>query len=268
MSKKTEQAVNNTEEVSEAIVEETENEEPSFLDLDHPLNKEFIKLANGTFNHSRSVLNMVETIGTIIELKKKSIEILKLAAAFHDIGKMLNPQAFSENQKEDNIHDVIESWISYQLITRHVSDSIMILLNHGFPLDVIQIVSEHHGNSVLKVFFANAQEKDANIDPETYRYKTGKPSTIESMILMLCDVVESTSRSLYLQQGQNPDPKILITNLFNDLNFDGQFDNVEIKIGKIAEIQKALIEDTEARFHKREPYPDDNELMEQKDGHS
>ena len=243
-----------------------ELEEISPLDLQYPLLKEFAEVAPGTFSHTQNLVLMVEQIGNAIELSKKKIENLKLAATFHDVGKMLSPQMFSENQKDDNLHEGLEPWISYQLITRHVSDSVMILLNNGFPVDVIQIVLEHHGDSVLKVFFAKATEQDETTERADYQYKTGKPSSIESMILMLCDVIESTTRSIYVQQGKNPDASVLITNIFNELNLDGQFNEVEIKLGNLRKIQNFLIKDTGAKYHKREPYPNNEELLEVPDG--
>lgn len=236
----------------------------TLLELEHPLNKKFAELARGTFGHSRVVLAMVENICAEINLQKKRTEHLKLAAAFHDIGKIWNPSCFSENQKNTNLHDELPPWISYQLITRHVSDSTTILFNYKFPVEVIRIVSEHHGNSILKVFFDKAQKLDKDIDEADYRYKTNRPSCVESLILMLCDVTEAATKALYIQQSENLDPEMLVNNIFNELHLDGQFDNVEIRLGELAKIQRALTIDIESRYHKREAYPNDKDLMEKK----
>lgn len=250
----------------EQVEEKEEHVEPSPLDPQFPLLKEFAEAARGTFNHTQNLVLMCENIGATIDLPRKRMENLKLAAMYHDIGKMLNPEAFSENQKSGNLHDKLEPWLSYQLITRHVSDSVVILLNHGFPLDVIKVVSEHHGDSVVKAFYSKAKELDPEVEEYAYRYRTGRPTSIESLILMLCDVVESTSRSIYVQQGKNPDPETLVGNIFSTIHLDGQFNEVEIKLGRLADIQKALIADVGAKYHKREAYPDDDELLEEKDG--
>jgi len=95
-----------------------------------------------------------------------------------------------------------------------------------------------------------------------FRYKTPKPDSMEALILMLCDQVEATSRSLVMEQNKKDiDPSVLVTNIYDKLALDGQFDNVTILLGKLQKIQKALIQDVASTFQKRVPYEEDKELI-------
>jgi putative nucleotidyltransferase with HDIG domain len=184
----------------------------------------------------------------------------RIAARFHDIGKMWAPALFTENQGDDNIHDDLNPWVSYHLISRHVSDSVTILVANDFPLDVIKIVSQHHGTTVMTSLFEKAIKIDKKTESDYYRYHTPRPDSLESLILMLCDQVEATSRSLY-QKENDIDAETLVVNIYNKLHTDGQFDDVQVLLGDLNKIQKALITDVASNFQKRVSYEEDDELV-------
>lgn len=232
------------------------------MDSGSPLLKEFREKAPGSHKHAQALVSMVENVCAAISMDP---EILKMAAMYHDIGKMWAPQVFTENQAKENIHDGLDPWVSYQLITRHVSDTISILFSHNFPREVIKIGGQHHGTCLMLGMFEKAKEIDKNIDEDMFRYRTDRPDSIESLILMLCDQVEATSRSFYMEQNRDDvDPSVFVINIYNKLHTDGQFDNVQVMLGQLKKIQDALIADVAGNFQKRVKYSEDDELAEEK----
>lgn len=249
-------------EILEEKLEEKEPKVPSPMDSSFPLLKEFREKAPGSHKHAQSLVSMVENVCAAIDMDSK---MLKMAAMYHDIGKMWAPELFTENQANDNIHDGLDPWVSYQLITRHVSDTVAILLAHDFPKEVIRIASQHHGNGLMLPMFEKAKAADSKVSEELFRYKTERPDSLESLILMLCDQVEATSRSFYREQGRDDvDPAVFVINIYNKLHTDGQFDNVQVLLGRLKKIQAALISDVSSNFQKRVKYNEDDDLAEEK----
>jgi hypothetical protein len=190
-------------------------------------------------------------------------DILKMAAMYHDIGKVWSPEIFSENQGKNNVHDGLDPWVSYQLITRHVSDTVAILFANGFPTDVVTIASQHHGTCVLQAIYEKAKSVE-DVEKSIFRYKTQKPDSLESLILMLCDQMEATSRAMYASDSADVEPDVFVLNIYNKLHADGQFDNVQVLLGRLKKIQAALIADVASNFQKRVSYDEDKELAEKK----
>jgi len=222
------------------------------LDSSYPLLHQFRELCPGTFKHSQSVVLMIENIALSLGL---DTVLMKVAALYHDIGKMFNPKYFSENQLEDeNPHDALDPFNSYNIITRHVSDSVMILLNDvNFPRSVIRIISQHHGTTVLKYFY-NSTDK---IDKDVFRYKSSKPSCVESAVLAICDQVDATSRSLI--QANKFDPSLVIESTINGLIDDGQLDDVMMRLGHLKKIKESISKDLEGTYQKRVDYSKSND---------
>ena len=220
------------------------------LESTHPLLQKFREACPGTFKHSQTLANMVENVAIALEL---DVQAMKVAAMFHDIGKSLNPKYFTENQLEDeDPHKDLSPRMSYQLITRHVSDSVMLLISEeNFPRRIIEIIASHHGTTVVKYFFAKS---GTDID-DIYRYKTPKPKCIESAILMITDHIEATTRSLQ-QAGKLDSITSIIDNIINDLLDDGQLDEVVMKLGDLKRIKVALAKEMEGTYQKRVDYDD------------
>lgn len=240
---------------SSALAEQEQNF-GILLDSKYPLLQEFREKAPGTFKHSQSLMSMIEGVCISLEL---DVDKMKAAALYHDVGKMFAPKYFSENQLEDeNIHDNLSPDMSYQTITRHVSDSVMILINNlDFPRDVIEIISQHHGTTVLRYFCDRAKGKD-----DDYRYKTTKPNSIESMVLMVCDSIEAMSRAL--AQAGKFDPNKVINESIQKLIDDGQLDEVTMKLGDLKKIKHALAKELEGVYQKRVDYEEIKEEEEEK----
>lgn len=254
------------DDVEEKVQEDREKKEviklATPLDSNYPLLKEFREKAPGSHKHAQSLVSMIDNVCSEADV---DTENLKIAAMYHDIGKMWAPEFFTENQPDENIHDNIDPLLSYHLITRHVSDTIAILFANNFPTEVIRIAGQHHGTTLLSSISKKAKSIDKDVDENLFRYKTDKPDSIEALILMLCDQVEATSRSYYLEQGRtNVDPAVFVINIYNNLHSDGQFDNVQVFLGQLKKIQSALISDVSSNFQKRIKYDEDDELAKEK----
>jgi len=221
----------------------------TLLDSSYPLLQKFREACPGTFKHSQALSGMVEGISIALGLDTK---FMKVAALYHDVGKMFNPKYFTENQLEDeNPHEKLDPLISYQIISRHVSDTALILLaDENFPRNLIKIATEHHGTHVLKYFF----EKSGSDIDDHYRYKAEKPKCVESAILMICDSIEARSRSEVQSGKGNFDPTNVIEDTINSLLSDGQLDDVVMRLGDLQKIKDALATELEGTFQKRVDY--------------
>jgi len=217
------------------------------LDTTYPLMVKLREICPGTYKHSQAVVSMVEAVSLALGL---DVGLMKVAATYHDIGKYFNPLAFSENQLDDeNLHTDLAPEISYQIITRHVSDSVAILVNdEHFSRKIIEIISQHHGQTVLKYFY----KKSGSDNEKLFRYNTSAPACIESAVLMICDVTEATSRS-HAQNGKF-NPMNVIEGTINDLIDDGQLDEVVMKLGDLKKIKIALGKELEGTYQKRVDY--------------
>ena len=228
------------------------------LDSKYPLLQEFRQACPGTFKHSQSLMSMIEGVALALEL---DVDVMKIAALYHDVGKKFSPKYFSENQLEnENPHDKLPPDMSYQTITRHVSDSVIVLVNNpDFPREIIEIISQHHGTTVLRYFFGKVKKGKE----ENYRYKTTKPTSIESMVLMVCDSIEAMSRAL--ANAGKFDPNKVINETLQKLIDDGQLDDVTMKLGDLKKIKAALAKELEGVYQKRVDYDEDKEEEKGKD---
>jgi putative nucleotidyltransferase with HDIG domain len=231
-------------------IETTEISLNFLLDSKYPLLQEFRDACPGTFKHSQSLMSMIEGVSIALDLDEDK---MKVAALYHDVGKMFAPKYFSENQLEnENPHDNLEPTVSYQIITRHVSDSVAILINNpDFPREIIETISQHHGTTLLKYFYNKDKDKESD-----YRYKTTEPNSIESMVLMVCDAIEATARAL-VQAGKF-DPNAVINDTIQRLIDDGQVDGVTMKLGDLKKIKTALAKELEGMYQKRVEYPEED----------
>ena len=238
---------------TEETVTESASKYKSWLDGSHPLLERFKLLAPASFKHCQNVASMADAVAN--ELPEVDRELLKVAAIFHDVGKVMNPDHFIENQNgSDNPHDDLDPHVSYHLITRHVSDSAALLAQHHCSPEVIDIVLQHHGSTVVKYFYRVSKAKD----DEAYRYKWDAPQSVEAAILLVTDVVEAAARSMHesgkldaLEGGRAE----FVENFVKDLEEDGQLDNIRVRVLKA--IKRVLPRELDALFHKRIDYPEE-----------
>lgn len=235
-----------TEEVQQDKKEDILKE---LLEPSYPLLQKFKELCPGTYKHSQNIASMIESISIDLNL---DVTFMKVAATYHDIGKMNNPMYFTENQLDDeNVHDKLDPKISFQLISRHISDTAFILLHDGnFPSELIRIASQHHGTSVMKYFF----EKSGSDIEDYFRYKGTRPTCVEAAVLMICDCLEARSRSEAQKRQSEFEPSIVIEDTINDLLSDGQLDDVVMRLGDLQKIKDALAKELQGTYQKRVDY--------------
>ena len=226
-----------------------------YLDPEYPLLDKFKSTCPGTYRHSINVADLCESVASDLGL---DTVLMRVCATYHDIGKMVNPKYFTENQNgEGNPHDHLEPHISYQLITRHVADSVFILLNEtDLPKDVLEIISEHHGDSVLKAIYKKTDSKNE----DSFRYKCPKPSGVYASILMISDAVEATARSVS-DKLTTPEAKAkVVKETIDRLRDDKQLD--EMKVGTLRQVQQRLVRELDGIYHTRLDYAKDEEDKE------
>lgn len=226
-----------------------------------PLMETFRNVAPGTFKHSQNVANLVESIALKLDL---DTDRMRAAAMYHDIGKINQPKAFTENQNGTNMHDDLPVEVSYNIITKHVGDTVLTMLQvPEMPREIIEWVSQHHGDTILRFFYEKAKESGSEIDENDWRYKCPKPNCIESAVLMICDSVEATAKS-FASNGKLDTPKKkcgVVMDTIGRLEMDGQLDMV--LTGHLRVIKQVLIQELESLYHTRELYPDQEEEKEE-----
>jgi putative nucleotidyltransferase with HDIG domain len=227
-------------------------------DATHPLLQELVRRAPGTHNHSI-------TVGAIAENAAERIGahtlLVRIGAYFHDIGKMLKPHYFIENQAgAANRHANLNPAMSTLIIIGHVKDGVDLGRQHHLPERIIDLIAQHHGTTLVEYFYHEANRRnDANPDgtailESAFRYPGPKPQSKEAGILMVADAVESASRTL-----SDPTParlEGLVRDLIDKRLRDGQFDECGLTLREIAEIRESLIKSLIGIYHGRIKYPE------------
>ncbi len=227
-------------------------------DVAHPLLQELVRRAPGTYNHSINVASIAEAAADAIGANGL---LVRVGAYFHDIGKMLKPGYFIENQGQDpSRHESLLPAMSTLVIIAHVKDGADLARKHHLPKSLIDFTEQHHGTTLVEYFYRQAalqSENDPNqqeVDETNYRYPGPKPQTREVGVLMMADAVESASRTLV-----DPGPA-RIENLVHDIGMkkllDGQFDECGLTLQEIQTIEDSLVKSLTAVYHGRVQYPD------------
>lgn len=226
---------------------------PDVLDSNYPLMVRLREKAPGTYSHSKAVASLLESVATVTDLPEKELAV---AGYYHDIGKTVNPHMFSENQAGDAVdaYSELPPWASLRFITAHVGDTAQILINDpNISHDIVRWCTQHHGACVAKYFYRLAKKEDKNTEEDDYRYPGTKPECLEAALLMICDILEATSRSLS-QAGKLGDVGQLVEQVIQDLEQDQQLDDVELTFGKLRIIKEVLKKELTAQYHQRVDY--------------
>ena len=227
-------------------------------DMAHPLLQELVRRAPGTYNHSINVASIAEAAAESIGAKGL---LVRVGAYFHDIGKMLKPGYFVENQgREHNRHESLLPAMSTLIIIAHIKDGADLARQHHLPEPIIDFIQQHHGTTLVEYFYRRASEQsEANpdggeVEESAFRYPGPKPQTKEAAVLMLADAVESASRALV-----EPTPA-RIEGLVHDIAMkrllDGQFDESGMTLQELATVEDSLAKSLTAVYHGRVKYPD------------
>jgi putative nucleotidyltransferase with HDIG domain len=231
-------------------------------DFNHKLLRQLQLFAPGTYHHSLMVANVAEQAAKDVGANDL---LCRVAALFHDIGKITKPEYYIENQTEDNPHTLKAPRISALIIKSHVRDGIELARISGIPRRVIQIISEHHGDTLMHYFYQKANQQareecaDKNdeslfeqVDESFYRYGGPRPQSLESAILMLVDSCEAASRSLPKVTPKSVDEMVYaIIQMKID---DGQLEDCQVTYNQIATIRRSISSSLANILHGRVSY--------------
>lgn len=237
-------------------------------DLNHPLLRELSLEAPGTYEHSQAVARLAEAAAERIGA---NASMCRTCAYFHDIGKLVKPEYFTENMRsERNPHDDLAPTMSALVLIAHVKEGVDLALKHNLNRQIIDVIQQHHGNSLVYYFYkralqqqeeARASVKELNlreddvpeVREENFRYSGPLPQTKESAIISLADAVESASRSL-----EKPTPQ-RIEQLVNDIVdsrvADHQLDDCELTFTELREVVESFCFTLKSMLHRRIAYP-------------
>ena len=235
------------------------------LELANPSNRLLRRLlleTPGTYHHSVMVGNLAERAAETIGADPL---LARVAAYYHDIGKMKNPLAFIENQAgARNIHDDLSAETSARIIAGHIRDGIDLGYEHGLPVQIIGFIPQHHGTSVMTYFHTKAVGEAGGredlVDERAYRYPGPKPQSREAAIIMLADGVEASVRSL--DEKDEESIRAMVDRIVDARVEDGQLDDADLTLKHITQIKDAFVGQLLGMYHSRIKYPDNVVPME------
>ena len=211
------------------------------------------EVAPGTFQHSMTVGNLGVEIANKIHAKG---HLVRTGALYHDIGKMVNPVFFTENQVGVNPHDKISDLESAKIIIGHVTEGLRLAEKYNLPKVIQEFITTHHGKGLVKYFYINYKNAhpDKEVDEAPFRYPGPNPWTREQAILMMCDTVEAASRSLseYTEESISN----LVNKLIDSQVSSGFFTDCPITFRDIKIAKQILIERLMSIYHTRIQYPE------------
>ena len=214
--------------------------------------RELNEKAPGTFQHSMQVANLAEAAAN--EIGANSM-LVRTGALYHDIGKILNPIYFTENQSTGvNPHNDLSPVDSAKIITDHVIKGIELAKKYQLPDRIIDFIRTHHGTSFVYYFYMKEKEMNENIDVKKFQYKGPIPFSRETAILMICDAAEAASKSLKQPTAQSIND--LIDRIVEKQKSDNQFINSNITFREIEMIKKVVKRKLMNIYHLRVAYPE------------
>ena len=238
-------------------------------DLNHPLLKRMTIEAPGTYHHSLVVANLAEAAS---ESVGANATMARVCSYFHDIGKLVKPEYFTENTRHDrHPHDDLAPTMSALVIIAHVKEGVDLALKHGLNQQIIDVIQQHHGTSLVYYFYKRAlqQQEDARaggkimnirdedlpeVREESFRYGGPRPQTKECAIISLADCVESASRSLERVTPQKIDQ--LIRDIIEKRIMDGQLKDCDLSLREIELVAESFKFTLHNMMHSRVAYPD------------
>ena len=221
--------------------------------INNSLLREMSEIAPGTFQHSLQMANLAAEAANKIGAKS---QLVRTGALYHDIGKMLNPAFFTENQSGVNPHKSLNYEQSAQVIISHITDGLKLAEKHNLPKVIKDFISTHHGRGLTKYFYISYKNEhpDEEVDAEKFRYPGPNPFTKEQAILMMADSVEAASRSLpeYTEESIGT----LVDKIIDAQVAEGFFKECPITFKDIALVKALFKEKLKTMYHTRISYPE------------
>ncbi|MEN6444545.1 MAG: HDIG domain-containing metalloprotein, partial [Candidatus Cloacimonas sp.] len=223
------------------------------LDFNHPLLKRLATEAVGTYHHSLVVGNLAEHAAEAIGANPL---LARVGSYYHDIGKIVNPEIFTENNEDSaEFYVNMEPDESAQLIRNHVSEGIALAKKNKIPQPVIDIIMQHHGNTIIRYFYDKAGKEGKELSEDVYRYPGPHPQTKEAAIVMLADIVESTTKSKTIENEK--DIANIVDTTIHYLLKEGQFNEAPVTMKDLQKIKENFIPILESIYRKRLDYPEE-----------
>lgn len=225
------------------------------LDFNHPLLKKLATSAVGTYHHSLIVGNLAERAAEAIGANPL---LARVGSYYHDIGKIINTEIFTENNEDSSeIHDEMSPDKSASLIKNHVLEGITLAKKYKIPQPVIDIIVQHHGDSLIRYFYDRAEKMSLATDTENYRYPGPRPQSKEAALVMIADIVESTTKAKTILNEK--DIEKIIDDTISRLIREGQFDEAPITMKDLSKIKQSMLPVLGSIYRKRLDYPEDND---------
>jgi hypothetical protein len=224
----------------------------------HPLLRELLLKAPGTYHHSILVSNMAEEAAGRIGADAL---LARVGAYYHDVGKIVRPYFFVDNQVEGvNVHDRLDPRTSAQIVISHVNDGLDLAKKYRLPRKVRDFIPQHQGTALATYFYRQAREREGdNVNEEDFRYPGPKPQTKETAIVMLADGCEAAVRA------ERPDSlegiEELVRKIIGGKMLDGQLDECDLTLRDLDEIRDAFVSILQGVFHPRIKYPEEASKM-------
>jgi putative nucleotidyltransferase with HDIG domain len=219
--------------------------------LSQPLMRRLQDEAPATFQHSVIVANLAEKGALVIGADAL---LSRVGAYYHDIGKLMRPGFFVENQfGEGNPHDALAAEDSARIIIDHVNAGMELARSYGLPAKVAAFVPEHHGTRLVTYFYRKASEDDPMTSPELFRYPGPKPQSRETAIAMLADSCEAVVRASPLHTAERISE--LVDEVFSERLAEGQLDDSELTLKNLRELAQSFQDTLRAVYHPRVEYP-------------
>ncbi|MBP3427227.1 MAG: HDIG domain-containing protein [Clostridia bacterium] len=217
-----------------------------------PLLRRLMIETPGTYHHSMIVANLGEAAAEAIGADAL---LVRVGAYYHDIGKLVRPMYFKENQIGENPHDKTDPRVSTAILTEHTRDGVELARKHHLPESLVDMIRQHHGDTPVMYFYAKTVKLlgEENVDLRDFRYDGPKPQTAEAAILMLADTVEAAVRSI--QEPTREKMSAMIRKLVRGKMEDGQLDECTLTFRDIGKICTAFETVLQGVFHERIEYP-------------
>ena len=226
--------------------------------INNSLLREMSEVAPGTFQHSLQMANLAAAAANKIGGKS---QLVRTGALYHDIGKMVNPAFFTENQSGVNPHKSLSYEQSAQVIISHITDGLKLAEKHNLPKVIKDFISTHHGRGLTKYFYISYKNEhpDEEVDQEKFRYPGPNPFTKEQAVLMMADSVEAASRSLpeYTEESIST----LVDKIIDTQVSEGYFKECPITFKDIATVKALFKEKLKTMYHTRISYPEDRKSV-------
>ncbi|MCP4443097.1 MAG: HDIG domain-containing protein [Aureispira sp.] len=226
-----------------------------WADLNNPLLKELSMKAPGTLQHSLQVANLSEAAAE--EVGANSL-LVKVAALYHDIGKMENPEYFIENQNQHNPHEQLSYLESAKMILSHVTEGIKMAKKYRLPNVIVDFIRSHHGTTRVEYFYRKhkAENPDIEVDPMDFTYPGPRPQNKEEAIMMIADSLEAASKSLKNPSAEDIDN--LVENIIKGKIAMHQFDDTNLSFQDLEKVKMVLKKLLKSINHVRIEYPGEN----------